>query len=134
MKKVELQYTHIHACTHTHIIYIATQFKLDRTHAWHLAMHAKIDYVKHLSFRALVFALDMCILYYVRVHLSPLFPLITFVVKMMYLQIICQHEALQILETIKQKALQLACKQVKYGSTEVFHIFPMELKTCTDKL
>ena len=67
-------------------------------------------------------------------YLSPLFPLITFVVKMMYLQIICQHEALQILETIKQKALQLACKQVKYGSTEVFHIFPMELKTCTDKL
>ena len=66
-------------------------------------MHAKIGDVKHLSFIALVFALDVCIVYYLRVHLSPLFPLITFVVKMMYLQIICQHEALQIPETIKQK-------------------------------
>ena len=46
---------------------------------------------------------------------SPLrfFPLITFVVNMMYLQIIYQREALQMPEMIKQKALQLACVQVR---------------------
>ena len=37
---------------------------------------------------------------------------------MMYLQIIYQREALQMLEMIKQKALQLACVQVRYGVTK----------------
>ena len=49
-----------------------------------------------------------------------LFPLITFVVNMMYLQIIYQHEALQIPKMIKQKVLQLACKQMRYGFTKNF--------------
>ena len=50
---------------------------------------------------------------------------------MMYLQIMYQHEALQIPEMIKQKALQLSCVQV----TQKFpHIFPMEYNICTDKL
>ena len=38
---------------------------------------------------------------------------------MMYLQIIYQHEALQMPEMIKQKALQLACVQVRYGITKI---------------
>ena len=40
------------------------------------------------------------LLYYVHVHFVPLFPLITLVVNMMYLQIIYQREALQIPEMI----------------------------------
>ena len=48
------------------------------------------------------------------------FPLITFVVKMMYLQIIYQREALQMPKMIKQKALQLACKLVRHGFTKKF--------------
>ena len=50
----------------------------------------------------------------------PLFPLITFVLNMMCLQIIYQCEAFQIPETIKYKVLQLACKQARYGSTKIF--------------
>ena len=37
---------------------------------------------------------------------------------MVYLQIIYQCEALQMPEMIKQKALQVACKQVRYGFTK----------------
>ena len=37
---------------------------------------------------------------------------------MMYLQIIYQHEALQMPEMIKQKALWLAYVQVRYGITK----------------
>ena len=33
----------------------------------------------------------------------------------MYLQIVYQREVLQMPEMIKQKALQLACVQVRYG-------------------
>ena len=69
---------------------------------------------------------------YVHVHLCGLFPLITFVVNMMYLQIIYQHEVLQMPEMIKQKehevlqmpemikqkALRLAYVQVRYGITK----------------
>ena len=39
---------------------------------------------------------------------------------MMYQQIINQNEALQMQEVIKQKALYLACKQARYGSTKIF--------------
>ena len=46
----------------------------------------------------------------------------------MYLQIIYQREALQMLKTIKQKVFQLAYKQVRYG----FQKF--SIKICTDKL
>ena len=53
---------------------------------------------------------------------------------MMYLQIIYQHEALQMLEMIKQKALRLAYVQVRYGITKNPHTFPMEYNICTDKL
>ena len=65
-----------------------------------------------------------------------LFPLITFVVNMIYLEIIYQCKALQMQEMIKQKAiqLQLACKQVRYDFTKIPHIFPMEYKIYTDKL
>ena len=63
-----------------------------------------------------------------------LFPLITFVVNKMYLQIIYQREALQMLEMIKQKVLQLAYVQVRYGITKIPHIFLMEYNFCTDKL
>ena len=56
-----------------------------------------------------------------RIHLCGLFPLITFVVNMMYLQIIYQREALQMPEMKKQKALQLACVQVRYGITKIPH-------------
>ena len=52
---------------------------------------------------------------------------------MMYLQIIYQRGALQMPERIKQKALQLACKR-DMASQRFFHTFPIELKTCTDKL
>ena len=48
--------------------------------------------------------------------------------------VIYQCEALQMLEMIKQKALQLACVQVRYGITKIPHIFPMEYNICTDKL
>ena len=52
----------------------------------------------------------------------------------MYLQIIYQCEALQVLKTIKQKGFQLACKQAKYGFTKVSHIaIPNEGNACTDK-
>ena len=44
----------------------------------------------------------------------------------MYLQVIYQDEALQMPEMIKQKMLQLACNQVRYGLTKSPHIFPME--------
>ena len=53
------------------------------------------------------------------IHLCCLFPLITFVVNMMYLQIIYQCEVLQMLKVIKQKGLQLACKQVRYASRKI---------------
>ena len=53
---------------------------------------------------------------------------------MMYLQIIYQCEALQVLKAIKQKGFQLACKQAKYGFTKVSHItIPIEGNACTDK-
>ena len=42
---------------------------------------------------------------------------------MIYLQIIYQSEALQMPEMIKQKALQLACVQVRFGITKIPHIF-----------
>ena len=36
---------------------------------------------------------------------------------------------------IKEKALQLACKVVRYGFTKIHPIiFPMEYKICTNKL
>ena len=35
---------------------------------------------------------------------------------------------------IKEKALQLACKVVRYGFTKIHHIFPMKYKICADKL
>ena len=53
---------------------------------------------------------------------------------MMYLQNVYQREALQMPEIIKQKALQLAYVQVRYGVTKIPHIFPMEHNICTDKL
>ena len=62
-------------------------------------------------------------LYCVHVHLSHLFPLITFVINMMYLQIIYQHKAIQIPKMIKQKVLQLVCKQVRYGFSKKFSIY-----------
>ena len=34
----------------------------------------------------------------------------------------------------KQIALQLACKQLRYGFTKIRHIFPMGYNICTDKL
>ena len=37
-------------------------------------------------------------------------------------------------EMIKQKVLQLACVQVRYGSQKIPHIFPMEYNIYTDKL
>ena len=43
------------------------------------------------------------VLNYIRIDLWALFPLITFAVYMIYLQIIYQHEALQMPEMIKQK-------------------------------
>ena len=52
---------------------------------------------------------------------------------MMYLQIIYHHEALQMPKMIKDKALQLACKVVRYGFTKIHYISPMEYKLCTDK-
>ena len=52
----------------------------------------------------------------------------------MYPQIIYQHEALQMPKMIKQKGLQLACKQVRYGFTKIPHIFPIEYNICIDKL
>ena len=71
----------------------------------------------------------MCLLIvYVRIHFVPLFPLITFVVNMMYLQIIYQREAIQIPETIIWKALQLACKQARYGSIKIFPFIPYGAK------
>ena len=36
----------------------------------------------------------------------------------MYLQVIYQCEALQMPEMIRQKALQLACKQMRHGLTQ----------------
>ena len=52
----------------------------------------------------------------VRVHLWGLFPLYnSFAVNMMYLQIIYHLEALQTPKTMKQKALQLAFEQARYG-------------------
>ena len=53
----------------------------------------------------------------IRVHLCGIFPLITFVANIMYLQIIYQCEALQMPKIIKQKVLQLVCKQMRYGFT-----------------
>ena len=44
----------------------------------------------------------------------------TFTINMMYVQIIYQHEALHMLKMTKQKALQLACKQVRYGFARNF--------------
>ena len=61
-------------------------------------------------------------LLYVHVHLWGLFPLITFVVNMMYLQFIYQREALQMPEIVKQIVLQLACRQVIYGFINISHI------------
>ena len=37
-------------------------------------------------------------------------------------------------KTIKQKVLQLACKQSDMVPQTFFDVFPMELKTCTGKL
>ena len=56
------------------------------------------------------------------VHFSSLFSLITFVVNMMYLQIIYQREALQMPKLIKEKALQLACKVARYSFTKNHHM------------
>ena len=53
---------------------------------------------------------------------------------MMYLQIIYQHEALQMPKIIKQKALQLTYKQARYGFTKIPHIFPMEYNTVCVKI
>ena len=53
---------------------------------------------------------------------------------MMYLQIIYQHQALQIPKMIREKAFQLACKVVRYGFTKNHYIFSMEYKICTEKL
>ena len=56
-----------------------------------------------------------------------LFTSITSVVNMMYLKIIYQCKALQVLKAIKQKGFQLACKQAKYEFTKVSHIaIPIE--------
>ena len=52
----------------------------------------------------------------------------------MYLQIIYQHEALQMWEMIKQEPLQLTCVQVRYGVTKNSPYIPMEYNICTDKL
>ena len=61
---------------------------------------------------------------------SHLIPSIPFGVYMMYL-----HEALQMPKMIKKlKGLQLGCKLVRYGFTEISHTFSMEYKICTDKL
>ena len=46
---------------------------------------------------------------------------------MMYIQIIYQREALQMPEMVKQKALQLACVQVRYGITKIPCIFSYEV-------
>ena len=87
-----------------------------------------------VSGRYLWLALWLLIILYVCTHFSSFFPLINFVVKIMYLQIIYQHKALQMPKMIKQKVLQLACKLMRYGITKIHHIFPMEYKTCTNKV
>ena len=58
------------------------------------------------------------LLHYVCFHFSSLFPLIAFVVNMMYLQNIYLSEAIKIPKMIQWKALQLACKLVRYGFTK----------------
>ena len=60
------------------------------------------------------------------VYTLAVLPLITFVVNMMYLQIIYWHEAIQIPKMIKQKELQLACKLVRYEFTKNHNTFPMK--------
>ena len=69
-------------------------------------------------------------LLYVHVHLWSLFPLITSVVNMMYLQFIYQREALQMPEMVKQIVLQLACRQEIYGFINISHLGILEYKIC----
>ena len=62
-----------------------------------------------------------------------LFPLITFVINMMYLQIIYTHEALQIPKMINKKCYNWPVNKWDMASQKS-HVFPMGYNICTDKL